>query len=90
MIDADKYPQLAKMEEVHGHSQAIGEFIDWLNENGLTICSSEERIRGVEFYPVMETTEQLLARHFGVDLGAAERERREVLAEFQASQQKAA
>jgi hypothetical protein len=85
-IDPSKYPQLALMESVQVSSQAIGEFIDWLGENGMVICTSERGLRGSQFYPVLDSTEKLLARHFEVDLNVAERERRHVLAECQNSQ----
>lgn len=80
-IDGDKYPQLAQMRAVQAQSQAIGEFIEWLGENGMVICTTEDGLRGGRYYPVGTPTEALLARHFGVDLNAVERERRQVLAD---------
>lgn len=85
-IDATKYPQLAKMEAVQDESQILGEFLDWLSENGMSICKPLEGLRGDSFFPVMETSEQLLARRFGVDLNAVERERRQVLSEHNQQQ----
>ena len=84
-IDATKFPNLARMEEVQPLSQAIGEFIDWLSENGMAICKPEDGLRGDRYFPIMEMPEQLLARHFEVDLNGAERERRQVLAEHNAA-----
>jgi hypothetical protein len=85
-IDATKYPQLALMAAIQGQSQSIGEFIEWLGENGMAICSSKDGLRGTSFFPIVESTERLLARHFELDLNAAERERRQVLAEFAQTQ----
>ncbi len=79
-IDATKFPQLAKMQAVQEQSQSIGEFIDWLWQNGMAICTTEEGLRGDRFYPVMTPIEELLARYFEVDLQAAEKERRATLA----------
>jgi len=79
-IDVTQFPQLARMQAVQEQSQAIGEFIEWLGQNGMAICTSEEGLRGDRFYPVMVPTEELLARHFDVDLQAAEKERRATLA----------
>lgn len=84
-IDAAKYPQLARMEEVQSESQLLGDFIEWLGEHGMVICKPHQEFRGVAHYPILESTEKLLATRFGVDLNAAERERRAVLAEFTAS-----
>lgn len=82
MIDAAKYPQLAKMEQVQAESQAIGAFIEWLSENKMFIGTHvlpEGHVHEIAV-PIAEGTEQLLARHFEVDLNAVERERRAVLA----------
>lgn len=85
-VDETKYPQLALMAAVQGQSQSIGQFIEWLGENGMVICTSDDVLRGMRFVPILESTEQLLARHFEVDLNAAERERRQLLAEFTQAQ----
>lgn len=79
-IDESKFPELAKMEGVSAESQAIGNFIEWLGENGMAICQTEDGLRGPRFFPVMEQVEQLLARHFGIDLVKVELERRAVFA----------
>lgn len=79
-IDATQFPQLAKTQAMQEQLQSIGEFIEWLGENGMAICTSQEGLRGTNFYPVMDSTEALLAKHFEIDLNAAERERRAVLA----------
>lgn len=70
------------MAAVQGQSQAIGELIESLGENGMAICTSEDELRGTYFYPVLDSSEQLLAPHFAVDLNVVEREHRQVLAEF--------
>lgn len=79
-IDAVQFPELAKMQAVQDQSQAIGEFIEWLGENGMAICSGNAGLRGDSFYPVAVATEEMLARHFRIDLKAVEQERRAVLA----------
>lgn len=85
-IDATKYPQLAQMAAVQRESQSIGGFIEWLGENGMVICTWDEGLRGTRFFPIVESTEKVLARHFGVDLNAVESERRQVLAELTKAQ----
>lgn len=81
-IDAAKYPVLAKMEDVHGESQVIGEFLEWLDEQNMTVCEPSG-FATMPWMPVRQTTETLLARYFKIDLADAERERRAVLDEFQ-------
>ncbi len=78
--------EMAKMLAVRDHSQVIGEFIDWLSANGMTICRANGGLRGTLFHPVGIPTEELLAQHFGIDLEAVEVERRAVLAELRAGQ----
>jgi hypothetical protein len=79
-IGTTQFPNLEKMQAMQAKSQPIGEFIDWLGQNGMAICTSDGGPRGDRFTPVMASTEELLARHFNVDLKAAEKERRAVLA----------
>lgn len=88
-IDSAKFPQLALMESVSGESQSIGAFVEWLHEQGMAICQPEPGLRNDRYWPVMESSEKLLARYFEVDLDAVERERRQVLAEFTAAQAQA-
>jgi hypothetical protein len=80
MIDANKYPQLAKMEEAQTASQAIGEFLDWLSEQRIDLCSVIPGTGHDRWAPITDGAEKLLARYFDIDLNAVERERRAVLA----------
>ena len=73
------------MDSVQQSSQAIGEFVEWLSENGMAVCKPVDGLRDVIYLPINESLEQLIARHFGVDLNAVERERRAVLYEFSQS-----
>lgn len=71
-------PTLDKMLAVKDQSRAIGEFLDWLESEGLVLCGHD----GDHYVGHYESTEALLARHFGIDLDAAEREKRAILAEL--------
>ena len=62
------YPEHRKMHAVKDKSQEIGNFIEWLHEKGLAICVSEERARGIEWYPTTKNIETLLAEYFDIDL----------------------
>lgn len=81
-------PELDKMLAVKDKSQVIGEFLDWLRNEGvlLTTCHShtaeceddEGRICGLNDYEHEELTlsiEQLLAKYFEINLRTIERER---------------
>jgi hypothetical protein len=80
VIDAIKYPQLARMQEVQETSQAIGEFLDWLSEQRIDLCSIIPGTGHDRWAPITDGAEKLLARYFDIDLNAVERERRAVLA----------
>jgi hypothetical protein len=86
-VDAAESPELSKMEAVADESQSIGNFIDWLGENGMVICASDDGLRGTRFFPTMESTEALLARYFEIDLNKVEKERRAMLAAFTAARE---
>jgi hypothetical protein len=77
----EPYPELARMVAVKDASQKIGEFIDWLGENGMEICR-RERPRGWSedrMVPVTTSTETLLAQFFEIDLDRAEHEKLDIL-----------
>jgi hypothetical protein len=78
-------PELDRMLVVKKKSQAIGEFIEWLGENGMWVGEWHEDVSGVmpSFgAPVGKSIEQLLADFYGIDLVKAEQERRAILAEI--------
>lgn len=84
-IDANQYPALAKMESVQDESQTIGQFLEWLQENGMVVCSGADGLRGSQYWPILEGTEALLARFFEVDLKEVEKERRRILDSIQSA-----
>jgi hypothetical protein len=80
-----KYPQHEKLAAVAEQSQAIGEFLDWLQDTRVPPVVLCRVIPGQSFdpwAPVGRSTEQLLAEYFGVDLTALEAEKRAMLAEI--------
>lgn len=84
-VDANQHPELAKMQAVQSEAQAIEAFIEWLHDSGMVICTSQTA-HTQAYWPVMESAEQLLARHFGLDMKAAERERQSILNSHAAQQ----
>lgn len=72
-------PVLDKMQAVHSQAQTIGEFLDWLGRRGYVICRCGEGAGPFPYVPAGRSTEELLADCFGIDLDAAERERRALL-----------
>ena len=80
-VDA-KMPECNRALSIHDKSQAIGEFIDWLEEEKkIHLC--EEAGVGLAF--TFERTEDLLAEFFGINLAKMEREKRDMLKELRTS-----
>lgn len=63
-----KYPEHNKMRAAKVNSQAIGEFIEWAQESGMTICEFQDNLRGGYYHPTPKSIEQLLADFFGINL----------------------
>lgn len=78
-----KYPEHDKLRIAKKQfgTQHIGEFIDWLEEQGIVLCEAS----GYEFQPwqqISERTEDLLARYAEIDLAVIEQEKRAMLDEL--------
>jgi hypothetical protein len=77
-------PESQRLIAVSEQSQAIGEFLDWLNfELEITFCVLDERtdrFRSARGMGVFTSTERLLARYYGIDLDRVDRERGRLLA----------
>ena len=75
-------PTLEKMKSVSEDSQKIGEFLDWLREEGISLCKyhdDEEQDYREQYFPISESFEKLLAKYYGVNLEDAEKERCAIL-----------
>ncbi len=78
---ATEYPEHEKLAEVAEHSQAIGEFLDWLlHEKSYHIAQWWERgSSDGELLPVHRSIKDLLAEYYDIDPEALEGEKREML-----------
>lgn len=75
------YAQHERLEAVQSETQAIGEFLEWLEAQGITLSvENKGEIWGTTRYvPITESDESLLARCFDIDLRALEAEKRDML-----------
>jgi len=69
--------ELNRLEAAKADSQAIGEFLDWLNSRKIVLCKLAKLEEA--FVPIDRTNEQLLAEYFNINLRKVERERRALL-----------
>lgn len=70
------YPELDKMKAAREQSRTLTEFVDWLDEQGISLCVVGHR----DYERIAETNERLFARFFDIDLDKVEREREQILA----------
>lgn len=86
MAKADPYPEHTKLAEISDKSQAIGEFVDWLRDKGISLCRLYEENGVSRYYPQTDPIRDLLADYYDIDQNAIEREKRAMLDELRAAQ----
>ena len=81
-------PQHDKLKEIQPLSQAIGEFLDWANEQGWHLAEWEtiNSFGDQMLHQVNISHTDILARHFDIDLDALEDEKLAILDEIRAAQ----
>lgn len=72
------YPEHEQLALVQSRSQAVGDFIEWLGQNQMAICTWIDRRD--EWVAVGMGRDKLLALHFGIDLDRLEAEKRDIIA----------
>jgi len=76
-------PELDKMQQAteEFHTEAIGEFLEWLSVNGYWIAQFKryDEYRDPKLTATSKTFEQLLAEYCEIDLVKVEREKRAIL-----------
>ncbi len=78
------YPEHDKLKEIAPFSQAIGDFIVWLQTTqDMTICE-RPRIPMGHYLPTPISINGLLTLYFGINQSALEAEKREILEEQRA------
>lgn len=71
-------PECNRMLEIRERSQAIGEFLEWLNEENIILCNYP--VEGSDLYhPASQNTHILLHKFFNLDPDVIEAEKRAVL-----------
>ena len=89
MTITEQYPECERWAAVHDQARVIGEFLEWLNADGILlsrICSMPGRPE-FERLLITESRDTVIARYLGIDLGTLEAERRAMLEAMQDDQQ---
>ena len=79
-----EYPEHEKLSAISDQSQAIGQFLDWLqNEKAVTLAEYLDEDGGhwgeARLVPIHRSIQHWLAEYFGIDLEVIETEKREML-----------
>jgi ribosomal protein S27AE len=77
MIKQPECPECEKLSNVADESNRIGNFLDWLSEKDIRLCSYEEDAE--MYFPMSSGVENLLAEYFEIDLNKVEKERMALL-----------
>ena len=70
------YPEHEKLKALNGANNIVGDFISWLSEQGIWLGKWDNFDR---LHPIMDSTEDLLAKYFDIDRFAIEREKQAML-----------
>jgi len=83
-----EYPEHEKLHALEGASQTVGEFMEWLKQQGISLWQEGEVLVEWRANPVdglmrvTKTTEDLLAEFYEIDRQALEREKEQMLADI--------
>ena len=71
-----EYPEHEKLSAIKNETQFLGEFLDWMGNNGYTIARYDLKDR---LEPVHKSINNFLAEFKGIDLLKLESEKRQML-----------
>lgn len=88
-----QYPQHDKLAALGGANNTVGEFIEWLGDNGFAICrrtTAADRIatRNADeptpddYVPAQRSIQWLIAEFFGIDADEFSREKDRMIEDF--------
>lgn len=80
------YPMHEKLKPLQGHSQAIGEFLEWCQSTKGWVLAErghDDILSDDVLWPASYQTTDLLAEYFGIDLDVLEDEKRAMLRTIQ-------
>ncbi len=83
------YPQHDKLKALGGANQTVGDFVEWLGENGYAICKRHKPTldnEWQEYWPTFTTRDALIAQFFDIDERELSHEKDRMLDEFRRRQ----
>ncbi len=73
------YPEHEKRAEVKDDIQVIGDFLEWIDQKGLLLCSWVSKEILDECVPINKSFDDLIYEYFNIDRDLIESERKAVL-----------
>lgn len=78
-----EYPEHEKMTQVTNESHIIGQFLEYLNEQGIVLGKYDEQ--GQHIWPHRQPINERLAEYFNIDLKVIEQEKQQMIQELRNS-----
>lgn len=75
----EKYPEVKKRSAAMPQIRTITEFMEWLEQNNLHVCTHNPEWSHSNFQRTMESHEKIIHRFLGIDDAKLEAERREII-----------
>lgn len=86
----DLFPEHSKLYTINPLTQAVGDFLVWLEENNMVICSRNQNDDKQSSFTVIDKDiSQLIAEHFKIDIPKLEAEKREMMKKLSSMGKKA-
>ncbi len=85
---SERYPEHAKLKALGGANQTIGDFIEWLGEQGFTIAHHallESGEPSVHLSWCGKSRDRLIAEFFEIDQAKLDAEKDQILEDFRAA-----
>lgn len=84
MTRDEKYPEHAKVRAVQQEARIIGDFLTWLEQEGMQVFEVDD---GGDTQPVRMSTEKFIAFYFGIDMERFSREKDAMVDEMRSAQE---
>lgn len=89
--DPERYPEHEKLHKIKDQSQTIGQFLEWTGEKGWHLAEYVEEYEELDWdmlMPIRRSITDLLAEYFGIDQNRLEAEKRQMLDEIRAENER--
>lgn len=86
-MDETTFPEHEKLKAHQDEARTVGDFIDWLNCEGILLCARDDYD---ELYPIRKRIEDIIGDFLEIDPKKLEQEKRRMLDEIRVANARAA